>query len=195
MFRERLKEAVRSEETLILLVRTAAAVERERPGLSLRRAVAADGGRYARDVGTDSAATFKKRLSDDVFCFLVEEDDRILHSSWVTTSGAWAREIQSLLRPPEGDAYVYESFTRRDARGRGIYPFALAGIVTSLAESGVRRVWVGLESKNEPSRRAIAKAGFEEGFEVRFRRRLGKLTLDRPTGPLAIEGKLFFRRG
>ena len=50
-------------------------------------------------------------------CFVVEDGDRFLHSSWVTTTGAWTREIRAYLCPPQGDAYVYESFTRADARG------------------------------------------------------------------------------
>lgn len=191
----RMREAWRSEETLIVLVREAAPIHREGAGLSLRRAVPSDGRRYARDVGTDSSRTFQARLSDEVFCFIVEDGDRILHASWVTVSGAWTREIQTLLRPPPGDAYVYESFTRQDARGRGIYPFALAGIVTALAQAGTKRVWVGVESGNEPSRRAISKAGFEEGFQIRFGRRLGRLYVDEPRGPYAQEAALFLEGG
>ena len=192
---DRLKEAWSSEETLILLVRDAARLQLDAPGLTFRRAVPADGLRYAHDVGTDSATTLAARLADDVMCFLVEDGERILHASWVTTSGAWTREIQTLLRPPQGDAYVYESFTRADARGRGIYPFALAGMVTYLADAGIRRVWVGVEAGNTPSRRAIAKAGFEEGFKVRFSRRRSRLKVDPPTGPLATEGRSFLFGG
>ena len=191
----RLKDAWSSEETLILLVRDAGPLDRPGPGLSFRRAEPADAERYARDVGTDSARTFKARLAPDVMCFIVEDGDRLLHASWVTTSGAWTREIQALLAPPPGDAYVYESFTRADARGRGIYPFALAGMLTYLAEAGITRVWVGVESSNEPSRRAIAKAGFEEGFRIKFCRRHNRLAVSPPQGPLAHEGSSFLIRG
>jgi RimJ/RimL family protein N-acetyltransferase len=118
----------------------------------------------------------------------------VLHSSWVTTTGAWTREIRAYLAPPSGDAYVYESFTRADARGRGIYPFALAGILTAMSEQGLSKVWVGVESDNAPSRRAIAKAGFEEAFTLGFERRLGRLTIDEPHGPLAEQARHFVRR-
>jgi ribosomal protein S18 acetylase RimI-like enzyme len=192
---DRVRGAWASEETLILLVREAGSLERAAQGLVFRRAEGKDAARYASDVGTDSGTTFTRRLADDVTCFIVEDGRKILHASWVTTSAAWTREVQALLAPPPGDAYVYESFTRADARGRGIYPFALAGMVTELAARGIERVWVGVEASNEPSRRAIAKAGFEEGFQIRFSRRHGKLRLDRPRGPLADEGELFLLRG
>lgn len=191
----RIKETWASQETLILLVRDAAHQEKAADGLVFRRAEALDAPRYARDVGTDSAATYKARLSPDVMCFVVDDGHKILHASWVTTSAAWTREVQALLKPPDGDAYVYESFTRADARGRGIYPFALAGMLSYLAASGIKRVWVGVESSNEASRRAIAKAGFEEGFRIRFCRRHGRLRIEPPEGPAAHEGSSFLIRG
>ncbi|MBA2726001.1 MAG: GNAT family N-acetyltransferase [Actinobacteria bacterium] len=120
-------------------------------------------------------------------CFIAEEGGRILHASWVTTSGAWTREVQALLSPPPGDAYVYESFTRSEARGRGIYPLALAGMLTELSRLGIRRVWVGVESSNQASRRAIGKAGFEEALSIRFWRDRGRLSVGVPIGSLADE--------
>lgn len=162
-------------------------------GLTFREAGPEDGESYARDIGTESPATFRARLAPDVQCFVVEADDRLVHSTWVTTTGAWTREIGSYLCPPDGDAYVYESFTRADARGRGIYPFALAGILEAMASLGIGRVWVGVESCNQASRRAIAKAGFEEGFRVAYRRSKGLLTIDPATGSLNSEASLFIK--
>jgi hypothetical protein len=190
----RLKESWRSENELILNVRPAEPLERPGVGLTFRQTVREDGVRYARDIGTDTEKSFQARLAPDVMCFVVESGDRFLHSSWVTTTGAWTREIRAYLTPLAGDAYVYESFTRADARGRGIYPFALAGILTAMAGSGIRHVWVGVESDNIPSRKAIAKAGFREAFTLRYERRIGRLTLDEPRGPLAEQARHFVRR-
>jgi hypothetical protein len=189
----RLKEAWSSEETLILNVRAAAEVDRPGEGLTFRRAGVDDAEKYARDIGTDSAKSFLARLAPDVRCYVVEGEGRFLHSSWVTTTGAWTREIRAYLTPPDGDAYVYESFTRADARGRGIYPFALAGILTALSADGVQHVWVGVEANNTPSRKAIAKAGFAEAFTIGFRRRLGRLTLKEPSGPRTEQARHFVR--
>ena len=189
----RVQELWNSKNTLILNVLEAQRVERNSAGLRFREAGPDDAVAYARDIGTDSVTTFVTRLSDDVRCFVVEEEGKLLHSSWLTTTAAWAREIARFLCPPGGDAYVYESFTRADARGRGIYPLALAGILSAMAEEGIRRVWVGVEETNLASRRAMEKAGFAEGFRVEFGRRLGRLWVGAPVGPQAEAGRTFLR--
>ena len=189
----RAKELWSSRNTLILNVLDAQHVERDVPGLRFREAGPADAEAYARDIGTDSVSTFGTRLSDDVRCFVVEEEGKLLHSSWLTTTAAWAREIARFLTPPSGDAYVYESFTRADARGRGIYPLALAGILSAMADEGIGRVWVGVEASNLASRRAMEKAGFTEGFRVEFGRRLGRLWVGAPVGTQAETGRTFLR--
>ena len=189
----RAKELWGSRNTLVLNVLEAQVVQRDAQGLVFREASSADADAYAQDIGTDSRSTFSARLSDDVRCFIVEEDGKLLHSSWLTTTGAWAREIQRFLCPPEGDAYVYESFTRADARGRGIYPLALAGILTAMAREEIGRVWVGVEATNLASRRAMEKAGFTEGFRVEFGRTLGRLWVGAAVGPRAEIGRTFLR--
>lgn len=174
----RLSENWSSRQKLFLYVREVGPLERSGEGLHFRQATPDDGSRYAREIGTDSAATFASRLSEDVMCFVVEDHGRLLHASWVTTSAAWTREIRGYLSPPPGDAYVYESFTRADARGRGIYPLALAGIVSHFGRSGIRRVWVGVEESNSPSIRAIEKAGFVRSFELVYARSKGRFRMD-----------------
>jgi ribosomal protein S18 acetylase RimI-like enzyme len=160
-------------------------------GTSFRQACGNDAAHYARDIGTDSPRTFEGRLSERTFCFVVLENEAILHASWVTTAAAWTREIQRYLCPPSREAYIYESYTRPETRGRGIYPFALHSMCAWLAGRGFTRVWVGVEDDNTPSLKAVGKGGFERGFEIRYRRRLGRLTVSPPEGPAARPDHLF----
>ena len=193
---QRLRESIRSDDRLIFFVRSSGGTtpSPKSEGLSLQRAESSDAASYARDIGTDSAATFASRLTDGTRCYLVFENAKILHATWVTTSASWVREIGRYFRPPPGEAYVYESFTREDARGKGVYPFALHGISADLALEGVRRVWVAVEDHNAPSLRAVAKGGFEEAFDLSLKRRWGRLTLSEPTGPQAATGSDLFVR-
>jgi GNAT superfamily N-acetyltransferase len=181
------REWARSDDELIMLVREAAAPTpgfRHDPGLAFRAATPADADLYARAIGTDSAATFGRRLTPTTECFLVHGGDELLHASWVTAGAAWTREIDAYIVPPEGDAYVYESFTRPQARGRGVYPFALRGICEWARDRGLAQVWVAVEAGNAPSLKAIRKAGFEPAYEMRYGRRLGRLSLvvEKPLG-------------
>jgi GNAT superfamily N-acetyltransferase len=178
--RGRVREWVRSDDELLMLVRPADAATpeiRHDPGLVLRRAGASDADLYARVIGTDSPATFRRRLTATTSCFLVEGGGELLHASWVTTGAAWTREIDAYVVPPSGDAYVYESFTRPEARGRGVYPFALSGMTAWARDEGLGRVWVAVEEGNAPSLKAIRKAGFEVAYTMRYGRRRGRLTL------------------
>ena len=150
--------------------------------------------RYARDIGTDSVSSFRSRLSERTHCFLVDDGDLLVHSSWVTTAAAWTRELSTYLVPPRGDAYIYESFTRPEARGRGVYPFALQRIAAWASDEGLRRVWVAVEEHNPPSIRAVSKADFAEGFRIDFARRWGRVDVGTPYGPDASEARGFLSR-
>ncbi|HWC13449.1 MAG TPA: hypothetical protein VG929_02500 [Actinomycetota bacterium] len=186
----RLRDTVTSEGSLVILQRAAGDGPGERDDITLRRATPEDGVRYARDIGTDSPGTFTKRVTPRTWCYVVEADDaRLLHATWCTIAGAWTREIAACLVPPRDSAYVYESFTRSDARGKGIYPFALRGIASDLAATGTQRVWVGVEADNFPSLRAVAKAGFEAASQICFERRWGRVrvTSDAPPDGLGIQ--------
>ncbi len=144
-------------------------------------------------IGTDSPASFARRLSEATRCWLVIGDGKIAHASWTTTAAAWTREVARYFHPPPGDGYIYESFTSPEVRGRGIYPFALAGMLARMGVEGIDRLWVGVEADNSPSIRAIEKAGFKAAFEVTYGRKLFRTWVDDPVGPQADAGAWFSR--
>ncbi|HVM34213.1 MAG TPA: GNAT family N-acetyltransferase [Actinomycetota bacterium] len=183
----RVKDGIRSQGVLVFLVRdldgrVAPPVPEH---LAVRRATATDADVYARQIGTDSPTTFRRRLSATTGCWLLLERNRILHATWTTTGPAWVGEIRRFFRPPPGDIYIYESFTQPDARGRGAYPLILGHVCGDAAAAGLTRAWIGVEKHNVPSVRAITKAGFEPGFEIEFGRRWGRLLLGEPHGARA----------
>jgi GNAT superfamily N-acetyltransferase len=183
------RSAVRSNDELLFLLRDAVwngkIARKTNEPLRFVRATADDANDYERFVGTDSARTFKSRLSEQTNCWLIHGRGMVLHASWTTSGAAWTREIQRLFVAPPGAAYIYESFTRPEARGLGLYPLALGSIGEALAAEGIERLFVGVEADNAPSVRAITKAGFEPAFSVRYRRHLGRLTIDEADGPKA----------
>ena len=185
---ERARDEISSSSRLIVFARPTAEIAAAEQDLELRRARPDDAALYARAIGTDAPRTFRRRLSNDTWCYLVVETSSILHATWCTTTGAWTRELRCYLKPPPGDAYVYESFTRGDARGRGVYPFALRGIANDLQGSGIGKVWVAADETNHASRRAITKAGFEVHHEIPYGRSLGRVRVDdRPRDGRSLE--------
>lgn len=177
----RTREAISSRGDLVMFsVDPSAAQPRQVEGARCRPATSDDATAYARDIGTDTADTFRARLSDATGCYVVEMDDRLVHASWVTTAGAWTRELRAYLDPPTGHAYIYESFTAPSARGRGIYPFALAEICRDAVRRGLARVWVAVEEDNPASLKAVTKAGFAAAFTIEVARRWGRLDVQLP---------------
>ena len=143
----------------------------ERPDLGpllVERATPDDARAFAQDIGTYDADAFRVRLSAENLCFLGIEDGRVLHSSWCSRGATWTEELGTYLAPPAHDAYVYESQTVPAARGRGIYPLVLGAIASDLHQEGVGQLWIGVESTNEASVRAIRKAGFLDVFSIGF---------------------------
>ena len=178
---ERAREELSSRGALVMFSVDPLNVQgREVEGAIFRRAGPEDAEAYGRDVGTDSADTFRARLSDGTGCYVVEMDGRLVHASWVTTTGAWTREIRAYLYPPPGHAYIYESFTLPSARGRGLYPFALTEICRAAVQRGLARVWVMVEADNNASLKAVTKAGFEAAFTISVVRRWGRLEVRLP---------------
>lgn len=178
-------ETAASDEVLAILARSTRAsphIAGDPAGLRFRALGPADAPRYAAVLGTDSVASFRARLSASTRCYAVEDGAQLLHASWVTTGCAWTREVRSWICVGTGAAYVYESFTHPDARGRGVYPFALNEICRELVGRDVERLWVAVERHNPASLRAVAKAGFEEVFEIAYRRRAGRLAVVLPEG-------------
>ena len=191
----RAKEGVYSEGCVIMLARpTSKATASTSPhagtvNATVRQASESDADMYARDIGTDSPVTFRARLSENNRCFVMVQDGRFAHATWVATTQVWMRELRRYFRPPLGDAYVYESYTRPEARGRGAYPLVLREIASWAEGQGLARLWVGVEADNPASRRAVEKAGFARAFESCYRRRFGRLFLSAPVGPHAAIGR------
>jgi RimJ/RimL family protein N-acetyltransferase len=184
-----MREAVSSEETLSFLVREANGSLPDGSEAKFRKTTIADAPAYARDIGTDSAATFTMRLREATNCYVVEKEGRFVHATWVADGPSWVREIQRYFVPPPGDTYIFESYTRPEVRGRGIYPFAIASLAAELGGQGVHRLWVGVEGHNPASMRAVTKAGFDEAFRILYSRRFGHLNVSLPEGPMADVGR------
>ena len=178
-----LKVRTWSRSLLMVLERPAGGHATAIAGVTIREAGPSDAPAYESDIGTDPALTVVKRLSGaGSSCWIAESDGRMVHASWVETEAAWVGEIGRYLVVPAGDAYIYESFTRPEMRGRGVYPAVLATVSEHLGGRGIRRLWIAVESTNQPSLRAIQKAGFIPSFEIAIERRWGQVHVAIPQG-------------
>lgn len=85
------------------------------------------------------------------------------HTPVIAARGGW-------LDLPEQVVCLEDSGTSSDFRGRGIAPAAWTAIADDLAARGFTTMITKVGEENVPSRKAVAKAGFEEAAVMRLRR-------------------------
>jgi ribosomal protein S18 acetylase RimI-like enzyme len=174
---------VRFDTVLVVLQRPTGGSASEVPALSIREARDEDAAAYERDIGTDLADRVRQRLaSPGSSCWIALRGSRIVHASWVVTQSAWVGEADRFFVVPPGDAYIYESFTAPNMRGRGVYPAVLTTIAARLGDRDLTKLWIAAERTNHSSLRAIEKAGFTHTFEIEIRRRWGRTEVTVPPG-------------
>lgn len=103
--------------------------------------------------------------------WMVVDDGRAAFTCWtfprvtpaIAARGGW-------LHLPPGTVCLEDSATSPDHRGRGIAPGAWAAIADELGARGVDTMITKVAVDNDPSRKAVSKAGFAEVAVMRLRR-------------------------
>lgn len=88
---------------------------------------------------------------------------------WVATREAGIGELDTIVRLPRGERYLWNFVTLPAFRGRGIYPRLLQEIVRAESSSAMR-FWIAYAPENHASGAGIRKAGFTALAELSFDR-------------------------
>ena len=142
-------------------------------GVELRRA-SAEEVRLAAELG-QSLNDARAHHAGGHDLWLAREDGAPLFACWTFRGRA------PVLAAPGGqlelapDTVCLEnSFTSPRARGRGIAPASWSQLADSLKAEGIRSIITKVETDNVPTRRALAKAGFQEIGAVALERVVGR---------------------
>jgi predicted GNAT family acetyltransferase len=101
------------------------------------------------------------RLARGDRCYAGSVAGRVVFRMWVSTNNEFIRRRSEKLGRLERAAYVYDSFTEPDWRGRSIRGASLTWLAGVMA-SDVDRLVLSVDADNLPSIRAARKAGFRE---------------------------------
>lgn len=123
-------------------------------------------GMYTHDV----VAT---RLANGRLAHIVETRGSIVSYGWIALTAEPIGDLGISFRLDPGEAYIYDCATRPAHRGHGLYPLLLRGMLASLHEHGLRRVWIATAPGNLVSQRGIDRAGFQKVADVRITRQAG----------------------
>ena len=100
-------------------------------------------------------------------CFGSLRDGRVVAARWATHGAVEADYLRIGLRLPDGDAWIFDSWTDPRERGRGVASEASAALGAALAAEGTTRFVVIVMNGNRSGHAAVLRSGY---------RRLGTIT-------------------
>jgi GNAT superfamily N-acetyltransferase len=164
---------------------------RELPeGLVLRRATESDLRAIEALPGAEPVHALRRGLTAGHELWIVDDGERTAFCCWIHLGVApvLAARHGSLVLPA-GVVCLEDSVTSPEFRGRGIAPAAWAAIGDRFELAGYSAVVTKVETDNQPSRRAVEKAGFREIATMRLARRglMTRVTVVPGEGALGVE--------
>jgi GNAT superfamily N-acetyltransferase len=91
-------------------------------------------------------------------CFAAWKEAAAAGYGWVSSGPEWIGELGLEIRPPAGEAYVWNCVTLPPHRRQGIFRSLLIQVVATAREEGISRLWIGsVDGVGDP---AVLQAGF-----------------------------------
>lgn len=111
-----------------------------------------------------------RRLHNGQKCIVAEYKGDIVHYSWLTAAEEYAAEIEKMIPVEAGERYLFNCRTLAPARGRGIFPLAIARALEVAGTSGASHIITLVSSSNKSSLKAFAKMAFTVREEITMTR-------------------------
>lgn len=115
-------------------------------------------------------ASLQGRFSREDRCFAVLEGGDILSFFWARFGEKYLPEshLKFHLRPHQ--VWMYNAVTVKRARGRGLYPNIIRHMTQVLGQEGIDELFVDVEETNQPSLRAVARAGCKKIARIQIKK-------------------------
>lgn len=93
-------------------------------------------------------------------CFGSLRDGRVVAARWATYGAVEADYLRIGLRLPDGDAWIFDSWTDPRERGKGVASEASAALGAALAAEGTTRFVVIVMNGNRSGHAAVLRSGY-----------------------------------
>jgi GNAT superfamily N-acetyltransferase len=103
----------------------------------------------------------RRRLNAGQLCFIARCQGRIVSSAWMALGRAWIDYLACEVLLAPDDAYLYESYTLPDYRGRGVPTERSRQEVEYLRRKGCRRMIAVISPENRAAVRHAERAGWK----------------------------------
>jgi ribosomal protein S18 acetylase RimI-like enzyme len=111
----------------------------------------------------------QSRFDDGHRAYVARIDGEPAAWGWVATREARIGELDTMVRLPDDERYLWNFVTLPPFRGRGVYPRLLQEVVRAESSSALR-FWIAYAPENHASGAGIRKAGFTALAELSFDR-------------------------
>jgi RimJ/RimL family protein N-acetyltransferase len=139
-------------------------------------------GKYERD-----AEIFTDRMLSGSICFILRNEERIAGFGWANAGFNPIEDKDRYRMNLGGDgAYLWDFFISPAYRGRSLYQFFLKGTQSRLADMGLHRCFIKLDSRNDRIIQQHKKLGATLVETVLYRRRFWLTTCKIETSSGAI---------
>lgn len=115
---------------------------------------------YLRFHDEDPREQLEERFARGDQCFLARHEGRIVCASWVSHREHFMRPLSYRYRLGPTDAYLHDSYTAPEFRGRSVAPALGVHVLEQLRLGGTTRVTMAVSPENVANQRARAKTGF-----------------------------------
>lgn len=102
-------------------------------------------------------------------CFAALKNGVVVSYCWVAFNNIFVKEFQKEINFAEDSAYLYDAFTVKEYRGKGIFPNLCTSVFSCLEERGYRRVFGMVNANNPSSLRAFEKVWKKLGTITYFK--------------------------
>jgi len=111
-----------------------------------------------------------RRLNEGQKCIIADHKGSILHYSWLTSKDEYAGELEKVIPVRTNERYLFNCRTLASARGRGIFPVAIARALDEAAKTGASHLITLVSTNNRSSLKAFAKMQFRIREEITMMR-------------------------
>jgi GNAT superfamily N-acetyltransferase len=105
------------------------------------------------------------RLARGSRCYAAWLGEEMTGYGWLSTGSEWIGELGLEIRPPPGEAYVWNCVTLPAHRRQGVFRALLQGVAAIAGREGLARLWLG--SVDGTAESAVAGAGFVPVLDFR----------------------------
>lgn len=132
----------------------------EPENFTIRKLIATDYEKLTSEKSSNSSNYINERLKNKEICYIANNDTDILGSTWVAFGPDKLQHEQHILELKKQQVYSHDSFTYKEHRGKGVFPYLMKHVSKEANEMGYQEIVAIIYYDNHASQKGVEKCGF-----------------------------------